>query len=160
MAQYTHRTPPNQNPPHLSVYDIVYRYRTIYRCNSIRYCIRYQVRYRVRCLIFYYGQGGLLLALDRDAADVNSVNTIPHCFRGKIPREAAADSRPDNGTGSRLFEINMWMWRYGRTFPRQISVDQAVEFRKKRVQQSRARGAETLRRRRDVAWAKGASAPQ
>jgi hypothetical protein len=36
-----------------------------------------------------------------------SVNTIPHCFRGKIPREAAADSRPDSGTGSRLFEINM-----------------------------------------------------
>jgi hypothetical protein len=54
-----------------------------------------------------------------------------YCFRGKIPREAAADSRPDSGTGSRLFEINMWMWRYGRTFPRQISVDQAVELRKK-----------------------------
>ena len=90
----------------------------------------------------------------------NSVNTIPHCFRGKIPREAAADSRPDSGTGSWLFEINMWMWRYGRTFPRQISVDQAVELRKKRVQESRARGAETLRRRRDAALAKGASAPQ
>jgi hypothetical protein len=90
----------------------------------------------------------------------NSVNSIPHCFRGKIPREASADSRPDSGTGSRLFEINMWMWRYGRTFPRQISVDQAVELRKKRVQESRARGAETLRRRRDAAWVKGASAPQ
>jgi hypothetical protein len=37
----------------------------------------------------------------------NSVDTIPHCFRGKIPREAAADSRPDSGMGSRLFEINM-----------------------------------------------------
>ena len=88
----------------------------------------------------------------------NSVNTIPHCFRCKIPREAAADSRPDNG--SRLFEINMWMWRYGRTFPRQVSVDQAVELRKKRVQESRARGAETLRRRGIAAWAKGASSPQ
>jgi hypothetical protein len=61
-----------------------------------------------------------------------SVNTIPHCFRGKIPREAAADSRPDSGTGSRLFEINMWMWRYGRNFPRQISADQAVKLRKKK----------------------------
>jgi hypothetical protein len=90
----------------------------------------------------------------------NSVNTIPHCSRGKIPREAAADPRPDSGTGSRLFEINMWMWRNGRTFPRQISVVQAVEFRKKRVQESRARGAETLRRLRDAAWEKGASAPQ
>ncbi len=90
----------------------------------------------------------------------NSVNTIPHCFRGKIPREAAADSRFDSGTGSRLIEINMWMWLYGRTFPRQISVDKAVEFHKKRVQESRARGAETLRRRRDAAWAKGYSTPQ
>jgi hypothetical protein len=90
----------------------------------------------------------------------NSANTIFHCFRGKITREASADSRPDNGTGSRLFEMNMWMWRYGRTFPRQISVDQAVELRKKRVQESRARGAETLRRRNDVAWAKRACAPQ
>jgi hypothetical protein len=92
----------------------------------------------------------------------NSVNTIPHCFRGKIPREAAEDSRPDSGTESRLFEINtgMWMWRYGRTFPRQISVDQAVALRKKRVQESRACGAETLQHKRDRAWAKGASAPQ
>ncbi len=62
--------------------------------------------------------------------------------------------------GAALIEINMWMWHYGRTFPRQIAVDQAVEFRKKRVQESRARGAETVRRRRDAAWAKGASAPQ
>ena len=85
----------------------------------------------------------------------NSVNTIPHCFRGKIPTEAAADSRPDSGTGSRLFEVNMWMWRYGRTFPRQISVEQAVELRKKRVQESRARGAETLRRRHVQAWERG-----
>jgi hypothetical protein len=48
------------------------------------------------------------------------------------------------------------MWRFGRTFPRQISVDQAVtvEFRKKRVLESRARGAETLRRKRYAAWAK------
>jgi hypothetical protein len=54
------------------------------------------------------------------------------------------------------------MWRYGRTFkfPRQISVDQAVKFRKKRVQEPMARGAETLRRRRDASWAKGAAAPQ
>jgi hypothetical protein len=57
----------------------------------------------------------------------NSVNTIPHCFRGKIPREAAADSRPDSRTGSLLFEINMWMWRHGRTFPSQISEDEAED---------------------------------
>ena len=51
----------------------------------------------------------------------NTSNTIPYRYRGAIPAEAAADSRPDNGTGSRLFEINIWMWRYGRTFPREVS---------------------------------------
>jgi hypothetical protein len=71
-------------------------------------------------------------------------------YRSQIPREAAADSRPDSGTGSRLFEVNIWMWRYGRTFPREISVEQAVELRKKWLQDSRARGAETMHRRNDA----------
>jgi hypothetical protein len=39
-------------------------------------------------------------------------------------------------SGRAEYEINIWMWRYGRTFPRQISVEQAVELRKKRVQDS------------------------
>jgi hypothetical protein len=56
-------------------------------------------------------------------------------------------------TWSQLFDINMWMWRFGRTFPRQISVEQAVELQKKRVQESRPRGAETLRRRHDACFA-------
>ncbi len=58
----------------------------------------------------------------------NSVNTIPRSFRGKFPKEATADSRPNSGTGSLLFEFNMWIWRYGRTLPRQISVEQAVKY--------------------------------
>jgi hypothetical protein len=70
MAHYTHWAPPNHNPPYLSVYDIVYRYRTIYRWYYIRYRIQYRVRYRVRCLIFQFEQGRLLPALGRDAADV------------------------------------------------------------------------------------------
>jgi hypothetical protein len=32
--------------------------------------MQYRIRYCVRCLIFQYEQGGLLPALDRDAADV------------------------------------------------------------------------------------------
>ena len=43
----------------------------------------------------------------------NTSNTIPYRYRGAIPAEAAADSRPDSGTCSRLFKINIWMWRYG-----------------------------------------------
>jgi hypothetical protein len=78
----------------------------------------------------------------------NTMNSIPHKYRSQIPREAADDYRPDNGTGSRLFEVNIW--RHGRTFPREISVEQAVELRKKRLKDSRARGAETMRRRNDA----------
>ena len=59
----------------------------------------------------------------------NTHNTIPHKYRGYIPAEAAADSRPDSGRGSRLFEVNIWMWRYGRTFPREIAVADSVELR-------------------------------
>ena len=36
----------------------------------------------------------------------NTSNTIQYKYRGAIPAEAAADS---SGTGSRLFEINIWM---------------------------------------------------
>ena len=78
----------------------------------------------------------------------NLHNTITHALRYEVPDGAAADSRPDSGTGSRLFEVNMWMWRYGRAFPRKISVEDAEEMRRKRVQESRRRGAETLKRRR------------
>jgi hypothetical protein len=46
---------------------------------------------------------------------------------------AAADSRQDSGTSSRLFEVNAWMWRYGRAFPRKISVKDSEEMRRERV---------------------------
>jgi hypothetical protein len=46
----------------------------------------------------------------------NKQNTIPHALRYEIPHGAAADSRQNSGTGSHLFEVNIWMWRYGRAF--------------------------------------------
>ena len=67
-----------------------------------------------------------------------------------MPAEAAADSRQESGTGSRLFEINIWMWRYGRTFPRAIAVADSVELRKKRLADSRTRAAATIKRRREA----------
>ena len=75
----------------------------------------------------------------------NLHNTIPHSLRQVVPAGAAADSRPDSGTGSRLFEVNIWMWRYGRAFPRRISVEDADEMRRKRVREARLKGAETLK---------------
>ena len=80
----------------------------------------------------------------------NLHNTIPHSLRNNVPAGAAADSRPNSGTGSRLFEVNMWpgMWSYRRALPRKISVENAEEMRRMRVQESRRKGAETLKRRR------------
>jgi hypothetical protein len=42
------------------------------------------------------------------------------------------------------------MWNYERAFPRKISVADAEAMRRKRVQDSRCRGAETLERRREA----------
>ncbi len=80
----------------------------------------------------------------------NTCNTIPHKYRGAMPAEAAADSRPDGGAGNRLFEINIWMWRYGRSFPREIAVADSVELHKKRLIDSRTRAAATIKRRREA----------
>ena len=44
---------------------------------------------------------------------------------------------------------------YGRTFQREFSVEEAVAMKKWRLQESRARAAETLQRRRKATWAKG-----
>ena len=43
------------------------------------------------------------------------------------------------------------MWRYGRAFPRKVSVKDAEEMRRDRVAESRRKGAATLKRRREAA---------
>ena len=52
------------------------------------------------------------------------------------------------------------MWKYGRTFPHELSVEDAVAMRKKQVQESRARATATLQRRHEAAWAKGSSSAE
>ena len=51
----------------------------------------------------------------------NSHPTIPHRFKDD-PRlgSASADTQRDRGNGSRLYEVNIWMWRYGRGRPRMV----------------------------------------
>ncbi len=78
----------------------------------------------------------------------NKQNTISHALRYHVLNGAAADSRPNSGTFSRLFEVIIWMWRYGRAFPRKISVKDAEEVRRSRVSESRRRGAENLKHSR------------
>ena len=85
------------------------------------------------------------------------VNTIPYGCRSQVPMgpAAQADSRQDSWTGSKHFqvEVNIWMWKDGRPFPRKFSVVEAAAMRKMQVQESRARGAATLQvqRRREAA---------
>jgi hypothetical protein len=98
-------------------------------------------------------------AADSVQPEGNTRNTIQYKYRGSVPVEAAADSRPGSGTRSLLFEINIWMWRYRRTFPRGFSVADAVAMRKQRVQESRAQGAATLERRRTAKQVAQAARP-
>ena len=81
----------------------------------------------------------------------NTQPTIPHGFArgGRAALGAgAADTRPDSGNGSRLYELNLWMWRYGRGQERKVSVAKAMEARVKRVREARARASSTAKRRR------------
>ena len=53
----------------------------------------------------------------------NTQPTIPYRFRTQRGRAAwAADTRPDAGNGSRVYELNLWMWRYGRGQERKVSI--------------------------------------
>jgi hypothetical protein len=56
-----------------------------------------------------------------------------HAVWYEVPDGTIADSRPISGTGSSLFEVNIWMWRDGRAFPRTISVEDATEMLQARV---------------------------
>lgn len=92
----------------------------------------------------------------------NSHPTIPHSFarrgRGALGA-AAADTRQNSGNGSRLYELNVWMWRYGRGQTRKVSVVKAMEARAKRLREARARAGVTAKRRRAAAAsASGAAA--
>ena len=60
----------------------------------------------------------------------------------------AADTRLDAGNVSRLYELNLCMWRYGRGQERKISVLHAMETRAKIIREARARASETVKRRR------------
>jgi hypothetical protein len=75
---------------------------------------------------------------------VNNQNTIPHALRYEVPHGAAADSRPNSGTGSHLFELNILMWRYGRVFTRKTSVKDAKEILRPGARASESRRRELI----------------
>jgi hypothetical protein len=79
----------------------------------------------------------------------NSHPTLPHRFGTGNRAGATADSSVDRGNGSRLYELNLWMWRYGRGQPRKVTVAEAEQRRKERLTEARKRAVQTLKRRRE-----------
>jgi len=77
----------------------------------------------------------------------NITPTLPHKFGDR--QGAVADTSKGRGNGSRLYELNVWMWRYGRGQPRKVTVAEAEQRRKERLTEQRLRAAETLKRRRE-----------
>ena len=73
--------------------------------------------------------------------------TLPHSFGNH--QGAVADSRNGAGNGSRLYEVNIWMWRYGRGQPRRVTVAEAELQRKAAISDARRRAADTMKRRRE-----------
>ena len=70
--------------------------------------------------------------------------TIPHSFKDYWRLgSASADTQLDRGKSSRLYEVNIWTWRYGRGRPWMVSIAEAKRIRSKRVSESRIRAAET-----------------
>ena len=77
----------------------------------------------------------------------NKHPTLPHSVGSR--QGVIADTRPNAGNGSRLYELNHWMWRYGRGQPRKVSVGEAETRHKQRVSEARCQAAETMKRRRE-----------
>ena len=61
----------------------------------------------------------------------------------------AGHSRNGAGNGSRLYDVNIWMWRYDRGQPRRVIVAEAELQRKVAISDARKRAADTLKRRKE-----------
>ena len=82
---------------------------------------------------------------------------IPYKFKNSlILGTASADTQPDRGNGSRLYEVNLWLWRYGRGQPRSMSMEEAEAVRQDRVSKARQRAEETKKHSREAAARKRA----
>ncbi len=84
----------------------------------------------------------------------NLTPTIPHKFskhKGSIFPFGCADSTAADGrSGSKVYEVNTWLWNFGRGKPRLggLTVDE-IAMRKKTVKKDQAKhSAETHRSRR------------
>jgi hypothetical protein len=77
---------------------------------------------------------------------VNPHPTLPNSFGDRDG--AKADTSRGRGNGSRLYELNLWMWHYGRGQPRKVTMAEAERRRKERTSEQRRKAVETMERRR------------
>ncbi len=85
----------------------------------------------------------------------NSTPTIPHQYsqhkRTGFPVGSCDTAAGDGWRGSNVYEVNQWLWQFGRGKPRLggLSVEK-TDARKEAAQTERLlHGAETRRRRKD-----------
>ena len=113
----------------------------MYTCIFIAYIIHFYMHsiyiyhfdiywyvYRISCGTTGCTDGGRPLFLAG-----NSSPTIPHMFSKNkaagFPSGCAAAAALDGRRGSNIFEVNPWLWRFGRGKPRLggLSIDQTVK---------------------------------
>ncbi len=86
----------------------------------------------------------------------NSHPTIPHCFKDDPSLgSASANTQRDRGNGSRLYEVNIWMWCCSRGYPQMVSIAEAERIRRERISESRTKAGETRKRRSEATTAVG-----
>ena len=85
--------------------------------------------------------------------DGNATPTIPHHLRhlraSAFPHGAADAAKPDGRRGSNAYEVNTWLWQFGRGRERLggLSVSETEDRREQVVSAGAKQGQETRRRR-------------
>ena len=79
--------------------------------------------------------------------------TIPFSMRQKKQScflHGRADSRHDRGDGSLLYEVNTWMWKFGRGMKRTVSVAEAQAMRTMASTEAMRKRWDTRKRNRET----------
>ena len=78
-----------------------------------------------------------------------STPTIPYSLRrlqrSQFPN-GKADSQPGKGDGRKLYEVNDWLWKFGRGMPRKVTVAEAERIRSSARAECKSRGWNTRKR--------------
>ena len=65
-------------------------------------------------------------------------------------QECVTDSQKRSGDGGKLYEVNLWKWKFGRGHPRPRGVDEAEQIRSAFASAARAKQHESRKRTRDL----------